>query len=142
MTNAEALKTYRALSIELSALEVQIRQAERAGHPRGVLVQRYDATRGTNDPTAAAMQLLDGLESLAERKRCALEQLRPQIDALLNQITDFRLLVILQRYYLHGDTDEQIAMRLNLSDRYICRLRNAYIRSQNEPVYIQCTRNA
>lgn len=129
MTDAQALKQYRILIFEMTALQEQIRQAERAGMPRGVLTQRYDAIPGTNDPSAAARQLLDGLEALAQRKQQEIDALRPQIDNLLNSISDFRTLIILQQYYLNAQTDEQISQLMNLSDRYICRIRNAFVRS-------------
>ena len=50
-----------------AALEQQLRQVERTGRPSGVMTQRYDTVRGTNDPTSAAIQLAEGLEAgLAE----------------------------------------------------------------------------
>lgn len=133
MTNAEALKKYRSLFMERTALAVQIHQAERAGHPRGASVQRYDALPGTNDPLSAAMQLLDGLERLDARLQQESKALLPQIQSLLAQIDDFKLLVIIQRYYLFAETDEQIADVLHLNDRYICKKRNAFIRQQDRP---------
>lgn len=129
MTMAQALRDYRSLTIELCALEEQLRRCVGNGRPRGAGVQRFDGMpRGTNAPEAAAMQLADGLEALASRKRGERDALRPQVDAALAQVSDFRLLVILQRYYLFGETDEQAAEAIHLSDRYVNRMRNAYLR--------------
>lgn len=139
MTNAEALRKYRSLHMELCALEIQIQQTERSGCPRGISLQRFDALRGTNDPTAATMQLLDGLEALSLRLQQERDALMPQIKNLFDSITDFKLLVIIQRYYLFAETDEQIADILHLNDRYICKKRNAFIRQQNQPLPILCT---
>ncbi|MGN0747512.1 MAG: hypothetical protein ACI4ML_12610 [Aristaeellaceae bacterium] len=131
MNTVQALKRYRSLMIELTALEQQLRQVERTGRPSGVMTQRYDSLRGTNDPTSAAIQLAEGLEAYARRKREELALLKPQVDAALAQVSDFRLLVVLQRYYLAGETDEQAAEAVHLSDRYVCRMRNAFLRSLN-----------
>lgn len=129
MTTVQALRDYRTLTIELCALEEQLRQCVGSGRPRGAGVQRFDGMpRGTNVPEAAAMQLADGLEALANRKRGERDALRPQVDAALAQVSDFRLLVILQRYYLFGETDEQAAEAIHLSDRYVNRMRNAFLR--------------
>ena len=129
MSMAQALRDYRSLTIELCALEEQLRQCVRSGLPRGAGVQRFDGMpRGTNAPEAAAMQLADGLEALADRMRGERDALRPAVDAALAQVSDFRLLVILQRYYLFGETDEQAAEAIHLSDRYVNRMRNAYLR--------------
>ncbi|MGN1020560.1 MAG: hypothetical protein ACI4O7_09290 [Aristaeellaceae bacterium] len=130
MNTVQALKRFRSLTIELTALEQQLRQAERTGRPSGVTTQRYDSLRRTNDPTSAAIQLAEGLEAMARRKREELSLLRPQVDAALSQVEDFRLLVVLQHYYLMGETDEQAAEAVHLSDRYVCRMRNAFLRSQ------------
>lgn len=129
MNTVQALKRFRSLTIELTALEQQLRQVERTGRPSGVMTQRYDMVRGTNDPTSAAIQLAEGLEAMARRKREELALLRPQVEEALAQVGDFRLLVVLQRYYLAGETDEQAAEAVHLSDRYVCRMRNTFLRS-------------
>lgn len=129
MNTVQALKRFRSLTIELTALEQQLRQVERTGRPSGVMTQRYDTVRGTNDPTSAAIQLAEGLEALARRKREELALLRPQVEEVLAKVGDFRLMVVLQRYYLAGETDEQAAEAVHLSDRYVCRMRNAFLRS-------------
>ncbi|MGN0778881.1 MAG: hypothetical protein ACI4MJ_07030 [Aristaeellaceae bacterium] len=129
MNQAHALRRFRSLTIELTALEQQLRACGQTGRPRGVMTQRYDTLRGTNDPAAAALQLAEGLEAMAQRKREELALLRPQVEAALSQVSDFRLLVVLRRYYLAGETDEQAAEAVHLSDRYVCRMRNAFLRS-------------
>lgn len=129
MNHVQALKRYRSLTIELTALEQQLRQVERTGRPSGVIAQQYDRLRGTNDPTSAAIQLADGLEAMAEAKRAELARLRPQVDAALALVSDFRLMIVLRAYYLAGETDEQAAETVHLSDRYVCRMRNDFLRS-------------
>ena len=129
MNTVQAMKRHRSLLIELSALEQQLRQVERTGRPSGVMTQRYDSLRGTNDPTSAAIQLAEGLEAMARRKREELALLRPQVEEAIAQVEDFRRVVVLQCYYLAGETDEQAAAILHLSDRYVCRLRNAFLSS-------------
>lgn len=129
MTNAQALKAYRKLKMELTALEGQLNQLLHTGRPRGVITQRYDALPGTNDAESAAMQLADGLEAIAEAKQRELDALQAQVDAIIAQIMDYKMLVIIRRYYLAGDTDEMIAELLHMSDRYICRVRNDFLRN-------------
>lgn len=129
MTNAQALKAYRKIRMELTALEAQLEQLLHNGRPRGVMTQRYDALPGTNDAASAALQLAEGLEAIAEAKKKELAVLKAQIDPLMAQIMDYKLLVIIQRYYLAGDTDEMIAELLHMSDRYICRIRNDFLRN-------------
>ena len=129
MNTVQALKRFRSLTIELTALEQQLRQIERTGRPSGVMAQQYDRLRGTNDPTSAAIQLAEGLEALARRKREEQAELKPQVDEALAQISDFRLMMVLRAYYLAGETDEQAAETVHLSDRYVCRMRNAFLRS-------------
>ncbi|MBQ8654389.1 MAG: hypothetical protein IJ507_05560 [Clostridia bacterium] len=142
MTNARMLKDYRMHVLELQEVQEHIRQTERMLNPRGLQAHRADTVRGTNDPTAATMQLLDGLEALEERIRQEMSQLQPRIDAMLAQVMDFRLLVILRQYYLCGSTDAEIAAVLNLSDRYVCKLRNGYIRTQEKEEILHCTPSA
>ena len=129
MNTVQALKRFRSLTIELTALEQQLRQIERTGLPSGVMAQQYDRLRGTNDPTSAAIQLAEGLEALARRKREEQAELKPQVDEALAQVSDFRLMMVLRAYYLAGETDEQAAETVHLSDRYVCRMRNAFLRS-------------
>ena len=129
MNTVQALKRFRSLTIELTALEQQLRQIERTGRPSGVMAQQYDRLRGTNDPTSAAIQLAEGLEALARRKREEQAELKPQVDEALAQVSDFRLMMVLRAYYLAGETDEQAAETVHLSDRYVCRMRNAFLRS-------------
>ena len=38
-------------------------------------------------------------------------------------------MMVLRAYYLAGETDEQAAETVHLSDRYVCRMRNAFLRS-------------
>ena len=51
------------------------------------------------------------------------------MDEALAQVSDFRLMMVLRAYYLAGETDEQAAEAVHLSDRYVCRMRNAFLRS-------------
>lgn len=71
MTAKEILTGCRAAVLELRVLEEQLARCLPTGTPSGVKVQRYDAPLpGTNDPTAAALQLYDGL--MAQRDALAL----------------------------------------------------------------------
>ena len=137
MNTVQALKRFRSLTIELTALEQQLRQIERTGRPSGVMAQQYDRLRGTNDPTSAAIQLAEGLEALARRKREEQAELKPQVDEALAQVSDFRLMMVLRAYYLAGETDEQAAETVHLSDRYVCRMRNAFLRSLGRTSAVQ-----
>lgn len=125
MTTQEALLRCRSLVQEERRLSFQLEHCLPAGGPQGVRSQQYSAMPpGTNDPTAAALQLQDGL--LARR-----EELLRQIAALtalalttLQGLPDARDRVLLTGYYLLGQTDQEIALAQQLSREHICRLRH------------------
>ena len=77
---------------------------------------------------AAAMHLADGLETLAQRKEEELMMLTGPVDAMLGQIEDYRTFIVMQRYYKLAETDEQVAMALNMSRTRVNQLRRYYMK--------------
>lgn len=124
MTKKELLTTYRARVIELEELRHQLSRVGTDGRPSGCrAVQTDRICCGTNDPGAAAMQLADGLEAMAQRKEEELKELGAMIDALLRDIHDFRTYTVILHYYVHAETDEQIAKELMITRQRANQLR-------------------
>ena len=125
MTAKEILQTCRDAVLDLRKLDDQLSRCLPTGQPSGVRAQQYDATPpGTNDPTAAAIQLYEGL--MAQRDELALQVSRISKTAwnTLRTIKNARSLVILNSYYLLGMTDQEIAHLQYLTREHICRLRH------------------
>ena len=74
------------------------------------------------------MHLADGLEALAQRKEEELMMLTGPVDAMLAQIEDYRTFIVMQRYYKLAETDEQVAMALNMSRTRVNQLRRYYMK--------------
>ena len=127
MTNREMLQNYRAAVIDLQELAVQLERTGGNGRPRGIQSIRYDAIRGTNDPAAAALQAAEGIEEMIDRKRDELAAMMAPIGTLMSQIGNYRTLMVIQRYYLHGSTDAVIAQEMCMSRARVNQIRNDYI---------------
>ena len=128
MTKKELLEAYREQVIELDELRRQIKRVGTDGRPSGIRAAQFDHISGTNDPAAAAMHLADGLEALAQRKEEELMMLTGPVDAMLGQIEDYRTFIVMQRYYKLAETDEQVAMALNMSRARVNQLRRYYMK--------------
>ena len=130
MTKKELLNTYRAKVIELEELRHQLSRVGTDGRPNGCRgMQTNRIAAGTNDPSAAAMQLADGLEDLLHRKEAEKQALGEQVDDLLREIRDFRTYIVIQQYYVLGWTDEQVARALAVSRVRVSQLRRQYLES-------------
>lgn len=128
MTRKELLTTYRELVIELEELRHQLNRAGTDGRPRGAAASACDRIcTGTNDPTAAAIQMMDGLEDMARRKEEELAGLRQPLDELLKSIRDFRTYMVIQHYYVLGRTDEQVARAISMSKSRVNQIRKSYL---------------
>ena len=130
MTAKEILTSCRDAVLELRKLNEQLARCLPTGEPSGVNAQQYDADPpGTNDPTAAAIQLYEGL--MAQRDELALQVSRISKTAwnILRTIKEPRSLVILNNYYLLGLTDQEIAQAQKLTRVYITQLRHAALES-------------
>ena len=128
MTKKELLEGYRERVIELEELRRQLRRVGTDGRPSGVRTAGFDHICGTNDPAAAALHLADGLEALAQRKEEELMMLTGPVDVLLGQIEDYRTFIVMQRYYKLAETDEQVALALNMSRARVNQLRRYYMK--------------
>lgn len=123
------LQAYRTAVIDLQELAVQLERTGGSGRPRGVQSIRLDAVRGTNDPAAAALQAAEGIEAMIGRKRDELADMMAPIGTLLSQIGNYRTLMVVQRYYLHGSTDAAIAREMCMSRARVNQIRHDYIDS-------------
>lgn len=130
MTKKELLNTYRSKVIELEELRHQLNRVGTDGRPSGCRNMQTDrVSTGTNDPTAAAMQLADGLEEMLQRKEAEKQALDEQVDDLLRGIRDFRTYIVIQQYYVLAWTDEQVARALAVSRVRVSQLRRQYLES-------------
>lgn len=130
MTKQELLTTYRAKVLELEELRYQIERTGTDGHPGGCRGMQTDSiSRGTNVPSAAALQLAEGLEALAVRKEEELRQLGVSVEKLLKEISDIRTYLVVQHYYVCGRTDEQIARIMSISRTRANQIRQLYMKA-------------
>ena len=128
MNTMELLTEYRELLLEMEELEFQLERALPTGKPsQARSVCPGEQIGGQLDNLSAALQLADGLEALIQQKRAALAELAPQVGQVLAGITSGRTLQIIQRYYLQGMMDRQIAPMLHLSTSRVNQLRLAFL---------------
>ena len=128
MTKKELLEAYRARVIELEEVQRQLARVGTDGRPSGIRAPQYDRiSRGTNDPSAAAAHLAEGLEALARRKEEELMMLAGPVDAILGQIEDLRTYMVVQRYYMMAETDEQIAYELSITRQRANQVRRDFL---------------
>ena len=130
MTKKELLTSYRTSVIELEELRRQLARVGSDGRPGGCRTMQTDRiSTGTNDPSAAAMQLADGLEEMLHRKEAEQQSLSGQVDELLRGIRDFRTYMVIQHYYILAKTDEQVARTMAMSKSRVNQLRVNFLRS-------------
>ena len=130
MNKKELLEAYRERVIELDELRRQLARVGTDGRPSGVQTAQYDRiSRGTNDVNAAAAHLADGLEALALRKEEELMLLAGPIEAMLGQIDDFRTYMVVRRYYMMAETDEQVACELCITRQRANQMRRDFLRA-------------
>ena len=125
MTAKEILTSCRDAVLELRKLDDQLARCLPTGQPSAVKAQQYDADPpGTNDPTAAAIQLYEGL--MAQREALAQDVARISKTAwrIISTQKDVRTLAILSGYYMLGQTDQEIAHVQGLSREHVNRLRH------------------
>ena len=123
------LKYYSAIQLEIKTIGEQLQRAGITGAPGKLGAQRYDRIGGsTNDKTAAATQAQDGLEAALMRKKAELQGIEKRFNAIIDNVTEPLLRVILRRYYALGETDEQIAEVIGKSAKRTNQLRNDAIR--------------
>lgn len=127
MTNREMLQAYRTAVLDLQELAIQLDRVGNTGRPRGPQGVRLDATRGTNDPSAAALQAADGIEELIERKRTELADLAGPVGQLMFRIGNPRTFMVIQNYYLRGETDANIAREMRMSRCRVNQIRNDFL---------------
>lgn len=109
----EILTDYRLIVMEIETLERQSKFLNKyIGGPRPVRSpQLTGMPRGTNNPEAAMMQTIEEDDPLYRIEELS-EELRDMVaefEAIVNQIKDRRLFVIVRNYYGLGWTDEKIA---------------------------------
>lgn len=129
LTKADLLNTYRERVIELEELHYQLDRVGTDGRPGGCRSVAFGGMgRGTNAPGAAALQLADGLEALIRRKEEELRVLSPLLEALLGEIGDVRTYLVVQHYYIMGQTDEEIGLRFSMSRTRVNQIRRKFVK--------------
>nr|MBR4280934.1 hypothetical protein [Clostridia bacterium] len=118
MRSTELLQQYRSAILEMDELSYQLDQnRSKPGTSKSYLRVSLDTQP----------RLINGLEALLLQKRDLLAELAAPVWALLSDIKDGRLLQIIQRYYLEGMTDRQIAHLLRLTTTRINQIRRQYL---------------
>ena len=133
MTYKQAILTdYRLIVMELETLERQSKFLSKyIGGPKPLHgVQLTGMPRGTNDPEAAMLQREDDdpiyhIEELSKE----LGRMVMDFEAIVNEIKDRRLFIIVRNYYALGWTDERIAEHLELSRQTVQKERSEYFNS-------------
>ena len=132
MTAKEILISCRAAVMEIRKLDNQLARCLPTGQPPGIKVQQYDAAPpGTNEPTAAAIQLYEGLMTQRNELDLQFSWISKIAWDILRTVRDARLLAILNSYYLLGMTDQEIAQVQGLTRVYINQLRHAAVDKLN-----------
>jgi len=106
MTRADFLRDYRRRLINVEELRVQLAAEARGG---------------------------GGSERFARRKSELEDELArnaQQAEAILAEVKDIRTYMMLEKYYLQGETDAAIAMGMNVSSVWVNRVRNRYLRTE------------
>ena len=133
MTYKQAiLMDYRLIVMELETLERQSKFLSKyIGGPKPLHgVQLTGMPRGTNDPEAAMLQREDDdpiyhIEELSKE----LGRMVMDFEAIVNEIKDRRLFIIVRNYYALGWTDEKIAENMDLSRQTVQKIRSDYFNS-------------
>lgn len=129
----EILTDYRLIVMEIETLERQSKFLNRyIGGPRPVRSpQLTGMPRGTNDPEAAMLQQVEDDDPLfrIEDLSRELREKMMEFEAILSEIRDRRLSIIVRNYYALGWTDERIAEDMELSRQTIQKLRADYFNS-------------
>ena len=133
MTYKQAILTdYRLIVMELETLERQSKFLNKyIGGPKPLHgVQLTGMPRGTNDPEAAMLQQKDDdpiyhIEELSKE----LGRMVMDFEAIVNEIKDRRLFIIVRNYYALGWKDEKIAENMDLSRRTVQKIRSDYFNS-------------
>lgn len=127
MSDLELLRDYRKRVIRLQLLQEQLANCNISGAPAGLHAHALTGMpRGTNEPTAAAVQLYEGLCMLVDRQQEALRALWPKVEKILCAVEDARLFMIIFRYYGLGQTVDEIALSLYISERTVARMKKGF----------------
>lgn len=122
------LNQYRETVIDLSELESQLSRIGTDGRPAAYRGVQFDMNcPGTNDPAAAARQLAEGLEAMIDRKRSELVDMANELQPMLLQISKPRTMMVIQRYYCFGETDENIAHLFRITPQRVHQIRHRFL---------------
>ena len=130
MTAKEILNKCRTAVLELQQIGLQLARILPTGQPSGVKAQQYTpSSPGTNNPTAAAIQLYEGLKAQEEEKAAEVARLTKKVWPIIMAAHTPRAMVILNNYYILGMGDQEIARQQRLSREHICRERHEALKN-------------
>lgn len=115
------LQAYATVCREIKAIEGQLERLLPTGEPSGI--RAIGGHRGTNDPTAAAMQRADGIEGVLRAKREGLYQQAKRGERALELLADPRERYVMRSYYMLGMSDARIAEGMYRSRSDVQRIR-------------------
>jgi len=126
LSPVEVLENYRSAMFEREAIERQIERIHLEGGPTE-LHGIGNGGRGTNDPTAAAVQRWDGLEERLTAQVVTLIGLAERFWQIVDGLETGKERTIIVEYYANGKSDQQIADMLEKDRRTAFRVRHAIL---------------
>ena len=129
MTNVETLQECRMAVLELNALTKQMERLAIIGGPReiGGQVLTPTSNRKTNNQTAKQMQQLDGLIEKLNKKRQENIEIIEQAETVVEHVAQRKDRVVIRCYYVEGESEREIAEKLELSQQWVNMRRNLII---------------
>ena len=117
------LRDYAATMAEIKAIEKQLDRITPTGAPSGL--RAIGSSRGTNDPTSAALQRIEGMETMLQKKREELFRRAQRGERAIELFDDPKARFVMRGYYLLGMSDAQLADMLYRSRSDVQRIRKA-----------------
>lgn len=125
----ETLEACRTMAQECAKIAQLVEIAEGSipmGPNTTIAVTLRDTPRGGNDPTAAAIARVDGLEEWYLRDHAELVMLVEQVEDIIGGLETWEK-VIIRAYYIDGKTDSEVASLIQCSRNRACEIRNGII---------------
>ena len=110
MSQQDILQTYRQKALALRVLQEQYARCDRSSD---------------------GGKLAEGLEVMMERHRKDLDALWPQVLAMLNNMDDPRMYLVIHAYYVLGQSLDDIAQQLYVSYRTVSRWKKGFLDQLN-----------
>lgn len=129
--NLRVLQDCRKAQKDLARLRASIDKCITDGSPSGIKTSKMEDVRSTNMPMAAMVQHSECAQNRLKEQAELCRELEKKSEKLLNFIKTKSIWGIMYRYYIMGDSNEEISGDLSLSESSIRQLRK---KARNEIV--------